>query len=150
MQFANDAQRSSYELVDRYLRELFGDAVDVDSTAPAFTISEGSAVATIAVRPWREWSATVESYSSVVTGLDHTAELCEFLLAENADLLFGAFALKDGTVILKHSVVGDSDKLDPTELESSVRAVLTLADEYDDEIVERFGGLRAIDRAPPP
>jgi hypothetical protein len=31
------------------------------------------------------------------------------------------------------------------ELETSVRAVLEIADRYDDEIVERWGGQRALD-----
>jgi hypothetical protein len=148
VEFANDAHRASYELVQHYVGTIFGDGARPDPTEPSFTINEGSAFATIVVRPWREWSATVESYSLVVTGVTRSEELYRFLLEENAELLFGAFGLKDETtVIFKHSVIGDSDKLDAEELESSVRAVLTMADQYDDEIVQRFGGLRASDRS---
>lgn len=149
MEFAHEAHRESYELVKSYVEDLFGDDVEPDLERPAFRLSGGSALATIAVRPWREWSATVETYSWVVTDVEPSEELCLFLLEENAELLFGAFGLRDrDTVIFKHSVVGDRDKLDRAELESSVRAVITMADEYDDEIVERFGGLRAVDRTP--
>jgi hypothetical protein len=127
---------------------MFGDKASPDADDPCFTLAEGSAVATIAVRPRLAWSSVVETYSWVVTGVEPTEELCLFLLKENADLLFGAFAIKDeNNVIFKHSVTGDT--LDPGELANSVRAVLTLADQYDDEITRRFGGKRAVDRVPP-
>ena len=80
----------------------------------------------------------------MVTGADLSVDLLRYLLDENARLLFGAFGVgEDGTIVLQHSVVGDS--LDKVELESSVQAVLSLGDRYDDEIVDRFGGHRAFD-----
>ena len=148
MEFANDAQRVAYERVERYLSEIFGDKASASSEEPSFTLTEGSAVATVAVRPRLEWSSVVETYSWVVTEVDPSEDLYRFLLEQNADLLFGAFGLKDqNNVIFKHSIVGET--IDPGELESSVQAVLTLADQYDDEIRDRFGGHRATDRIPP-
>jgi hypothetical protein len=147
VEFAHDAHRRTYDRVKAYVTVLFGEKAEEHAAEPAFTISEGSAVATVSVRPWREWSTTVETYSWVVTDVQPSEELFRYLLEENTELLFGAFGIKDRTnVIFTHSVVGDT--LDPEELEGSVRAVLTMADQYDDEIIERFGGLRAIDRTP--
>src|SRR3954447_7808786 len=100
MEFANDAHRDSYDLVARYVGELFGEDVSSDPSRPAFTLQEGSALATIEVRPWREWSTTVESQSLFVTEISPSEELYRFLLDENAELLFGAFGLKDETTII--------------------------------------------------
>jgi hypothetical protein len=148
VEFVNDAQRDAYRRVERYLIEIFGDDASASPDEPSFTLSEGSAVATIAVRPRLAWSSVVETYSWVVTDVTPSEELCRFLLEENSELLFGAFGLRQGTnVIFKHSVVGET--LDREELESSVRAVLTMADQYDDQIRDRFGGMRAVDRVPP-
>jgi hypothetical protein len=38
--------------------------------------------------------------------------------------------------------------IDKKELEASVIAVLEIADKYDDEIVKRWGGKRALDKTP--
>jgi Putative bacterial sensory transduction regulator len=147
VEFAHDAHRDAYYRVARYVDDIFGGTASADADEPCFTLAEGSAVATIAVRPRLAWSSVVETYSWVVTEVEPSEELCRFLLHENAELLFGAFAIKDDTnIIFKHSVVGDT--LDPGELANSVRAVLTLADQYDDEITSRFGGKRAVDRIP--
>jgi T3SS (YopN, CesT) and YbjN peptide-binding chaperone 1 len=65
----------------------------------------------------------------------------------NAEQQFGAFALDpDNDVVFTHTIIGGGDTLDPEELRSSVEAVVRCADDYDDQIVERFGGKRAQDR----
>jgi hypothetical protein len=60
-------------------------------------------------------------------------------------MIFGAFGLDvNGDIIFEHSIVGST--CDKKELESSVRAVLEIADKYDDKIVAEWGGMRALDR----
>jgi hypothetical protein len=57
---------------------------------------------------------------------------------------FGAFGVdKDGDIIFEHTIVGST--IDKEELKSSVKAVLSVADHYDDDIVSRWGGKRALD-----
>jgi hypothetical protein len=78
----------------------------------------------------------------VVTEIRPTPELYEYLLRLNADEEFGAFALhSDNDIIFSHTIIGDT--LDPGELRATVEAIAKGADDYDDQIVERFGGLRA-------
>jgi hypothetical protein len=105
----------------------------------------GSAFAQIGVFPWGDDDALITTRSYVVTGIELTAELMRFLLHENAGMRFGAFGIdEDGDVIFEHSIVGST--CDQRELESSVTAVAATADEYDDRIVSRWGGERALDQ----
>jgi Putative bacterial sensory transduction regulator len=74
-------------------------------------------------------------------------DLLNYLLRENHEMRFGAFSVsKGGDIVFEHTIVGST--IDKKELESSVLAVLEIADKYDDEIVERWGGKRALDKAP--
>jgi hypothetical protein len=58
---------------------------------------------------------------------------------------FGAFGIDDeGDVIFEHTIVGST--CDQKELESSVIHVARTADDYDDIIVEKWGGERALDQ----
>lgn len=75
------------------------------------------------------------------------ADLQSHLLRENAEMRFGAFSVNDaGDILFEHTIVGST--CDPNELEASVHAVLAAADNYDDQIVQRWGGERALDRNP--
>jgi len=47
--------------------------------------------------------------------------------------------------VFDHTIVGQS--CDKDELRASVLTVVLCADRYDDEIVRRWGGERALDRA---
>ena len=46
--------------------------------------------------------------------------------------------------MFEHNLIGST--CDKEELKTSVITVVKLADEYDDEIVARWGGQRALDR----
>jgi hypothetical protein len=81
----------------------------------------------------------------VVTDVEITPELMHFLLRENNIMRYGAFGLdKDDDIFFEHSIVGST--LDKEELMASVMAVLQTADKYDDQIRQRWGGRRALDR----
>ena len=73
-------------------------------------------------------------------GVPVTAELTSYLLSKNLDFVFGAFGVEaeDGAVWFVHNILGEY--LDPQELEASLGAVATTADEYSQEIKDRFGG----------
>jgi hypothetical protein len=105
----------------------------------------GSALVEVFVFPWGTDEAIINTRSYVVTGTELTPDLMRFLLRENSNMRFGAFGIDDnGDVLFEHTIVGST--CDKIELESSVNAVLEIADDYDDKIVERWGGMRALDR----
>lgn len=105
----------------------------------------GSALVEVLVFPWGEDDAIINTRSYVVTGAELTPDLMLFLLKENSQMLFGAFGVDEhGDILFEHSIVGST--CDQKELESSVNAVLQVADDYDDIIVQKWGGERALDR----
>ncbi len=109
-----------------------------------FTISHGSTQIMIVVRPFTEEDTCVECMSQLVTGSDVNNELTKFLLRKNAELHFGAFGLLfDDTITFSHSITGKN--LDSNELLNSLNSVATIADYYDDVIVDMAGGQRALD-----
>lgn len=84
----------------------------------------------------------VRSSSPVTIGTPLTEDLLRFLLTENGNLLFGAFAIgSKGEVGYSHTIIASS--MDVHELGASVSCVVNTADKYDDEIVKRWGGKTA-------
>jgi hypothetical protein len=145
MEFAHDKHREAYEKAKQYLQTLWGNAMHVFDEVPGFAVAQGSAIAFIRVLPWRD-EAVVCTRSYVVTDIEHTPELMEFLLRTNANFVFGAFGFdEDGDITFEHTILATHMDLD--ELRDSVLAVLVTADEFDDRITQRFGGMRALDRA---
>lgn len=144
MEFKNDVQKQVYDRVKPWLEALYGDAVRPREDLPAFGVRKGSGYITIYVWPWGEDEAYVLTRAYVVSGANINEELLRFLLRKNTELTFGAFGLdEDGDILFEHSIVGS--RCDQEELEASVNAVLHAADNYDDEIVTRWGGRRAIE-----
>lgn len=144
MEFQTQAQKACYEKVVAWMKELFGELAQPRDDAPAVVVLSGSAVAQAIVFPWGEDDAVICTRAYVVTGVELTPDLMHFLLRENADMRFGAFGVdKDGDILFEHSIVGST--ADKNELKASVMAVLMTADHYDDQIVSRWGGKRALD-----
>ncbi|KPK81226.1 MAG: hypothetical protein AMS25_07415 [Gemmatimonas sp. SM23_52] len=145
MEFETQAQKECYEKVLPWVTELFGGSVLRKADVPVLGVMHGSAFAQIGVFPWGDADAIITTRAYVVTGADLTLELMRFLLQENAGMRFGAFGLDDdGDIIFEHSIVGST--CDQKELESSVIHVARAADDYDDQIVARWGGERALDQ----
>jgi hypothetical protein len=81
----------------------------------------------------------VRSLSPVTIGTPMTQDLLQFLLTENANMLFGAFGIGPrNEIVFSHAIMATS--LDVHELGSSVSAVVNTADKYDNQIVTRWGG----------
>lgn len=145
MEFETEAQKICFEKVAPWITELFGGSVLRNPDRPVLGVLEGSAFAQIGVFPWGGEDATITTRAWVVTDVELSDELLLFLLRENGGMHFGAFGLDDeGDIFFEHSIVGST--CDRKELESSVVAVLRTADEYDDRIVERWGGRRSLDQ----
>jgi hypothetical protein len=85
-------------------------------------------------------SVAVRSSAPVAVGTRLQPDLLRFLLEKNASIPFGAFGVDSrGTVVFAHTILASSS-MDLAELSASVRSVLLTADEFDDRIVERWGG----------
>lgn len=145
MEFESVSQKACYGRIDPWMHTLFGENVLTFEDEPLFVINFGSAVASTRVIPWEENDALITTRSYVVTDIELTPELTYYLLRENNGIRFGRFALDaENDIVFEHSLVGST--CDQIELEYSVTTVIKLADSYDDEIVARWGGKRALDR----
>lgn len=145
MEFKSDAQKACYEKVKGWLQEIFGEQFFTDPNNPTFGISRGTAQGWVWVWPWGDDDATINVRAWVVTGAEMTVDLAKYLLRQNYDMRFGAFAVDDDNDILfEHTIVGSH--ADKEELRASVLAVVGTADSLDDQITSRFGGQKASDR----
>ncbi|OIP68563.1 T3SS (YopN, CesT) and YbjN peptide-binding chaperone 1 [Planktothrix paucivesiculata] len=145
MQFQSAIQEACYNKVATWMRELYGKFPCAREDVPGLAMVMGSALVEVFVFPWEKDDAIINARSYVVTDVELSPDLLHFLLRENYIMRFGAFGIDEqGDIIFEHTIVGSTcDKL---ELEASVNAVLEIADDYDDKIVERWGGRRALDR----
>lgn len=143
--YQSEAQKACYEKILPWLNELpYSVSIDTSAATPIAYVTAGSACTIVEVLPWQD-DAAIVARSYVVTEVDLSAGLMKYLLEENDRLLFGCFGIDaDGDIFLQHSIVGSG--CDRREFETTVQAVLSLADDYDDAIVARWGGRRAVDR----
>jgi hypothetical protein len=145
MKFITSVQQACYEKIEPWIAEICQDQYIPPINIPIFIVPVGSATAMIEVLPWGIDESVISAWSYVVTGANITPELMRFLLDQNFDLHFGAFSLdKDGDIRFQASLIGSS--CDQNELQTSLTAVLEVADEYDDRIIQTWGGKRASDR----
>lgn len=145
MEFENTPQKETYEKITPWMKEIFGDFCRLRDNDPAFGINYGSSYTYVRVNPWGDDDAVINTRSYVVTKVEVTPELMDFLLHENDTMRFGAFGLdKDNDVFFEHAILGST--CDKEELRSSILAVMYTADKYDDKIMSRWGGQRAEDR----
>lgn len=145
MQFETKAQEECYHHISPWMVELFNQAVLKLEDEPVFILNFGSAVASTKVIPWGRQEALIVTRSYVVTNITLTPDLTYYLLRENDGIYFGRFALDgEDDIVFEHSLVGST--CDQKELQNSVMSVIEFADAYDDEIVSRWGGQRALDR----
>jgi hypothetical protein len=145
MEFQTEAQKKVYERVAQILKEEFGKMAQPREDNPSFSIQRGSAFVQVTVVPINEQYTTIRAHSWVVTGVENTPELLQYLLKENLQMRFGAFGVDDvGDICFTHAFLGET--VDSASLMYSTIGVASVADDYDDKIVQRFGGQRAVDR----
>lgn len=111
-----------------------------------YVVKQGSCYVMITVVPWGKDGAVVRCVSQLVRGVSMTERLAVYLLRLNAVLRFGAFAYvkEDDLVLFLHNILG-GESLDEQELLATVRDVALIADEWDDKIIEHYGGQRMQD-----
>jgi hypothetical protein len=111
-----------------------------------YVVRQGTAYVYILVMPWEPDRAIVRLVSQLARGVEMTPDLAIKLLRLNARLRFGAFGYvpQGHCVVFSHTLLG-GETLDPVEIETAVRDISMLADEFDDRIVEEAGGKRMQD-----
>lgn len=115
-----------------------------------YVVKQGSSYVMISVlgkkRGAKADAVVVRVVAQVVSGVRPEPTLMKQLLVLNGTLRFGAFAyVPDGHLILfSHTILG-GEGMDPRELLATVHDVAIVADEYDDRIVQRYGGARMQD-----
>lgn len=145
IEFKTPGQQEVYYRILPWMHDLFGESLVVFEDEPLFIVNLGSAVASTRVVPWHADETLITTRSYVVTDIHLTPELSYYLLRENNGIYFGRFAYDaENDIVFEHSLVGES--CDRNELNHSVTTVIRIADNYDDEIVARWGGKRALDR----
>lgn len=143
MHFQNERQRETYGNVREYIGELFEDAYH-DRENGHFYVSYGSTVLEISVDAYGPEEAIVTIMSYCVQEVDLDPELLLGLLELNHTLPFGGFSLVGQDIFFSETLFGRN--LDRNHLLSAIGAVANLSDEYDDRIVAKYGGQRALDR----
>jgi hypothetical protein len=111
-----------------------------------YLVRQGSAYLYIHVVDWEPDRALVRLVAQLARGVDMTPDLAIKLLRLNARLRFGAFGYvaQGSCVVLAHTLLG-GETLDADEINTAVRDLSILADEFDDRIVEEAGGQRMQD-----
>jgi T3SS (YopN, CesT) and YbjN peptide-binding chaperone 1 len=143
MRFEHEVQEQTFYRVDEYLRELFDEPYH-DPDTDHFYVRYGTTVLEISVEPYGPEEAAVTVMSYCVQDVEVSEELLAGLLQLNHSLQFGAFSLVGGDIFYAYSLFGHS--LQRRALLGAIAAVATVADDYDDRIVEKYGGQTALER----
>lgn len=134
-----EAHRSLQE----YLGELFEEPY-LDEETGHFYVRYGSTVLEISAEPYGPDEAIVLVMAYCVQGVSTDPELLTTILELNQALPIGAFSLVETDLFVSHALFGRG--LTRKTLLGAIAAVATISDDYDDRIVERFGGQTALDR----
>lgn len=141
--FHTQCQEEVYRAVNSYLDELVDEHFD-DAEQCDFYLKYGSTVLEISIEPFGEDDAVVDVIAFCVQGVEPSFELARELLELNSEVPIGAFSMIEGDVFFSHAFLGR--RLAPEQLIASLEAVASISDEYDEQIVAKFGGQTAIER----
>jgi len=143
MEFDTAAQRTCYTQVKVWMQEIFGEVVVVHDDVPVFGIPYGSALVHVVVYPLGKTEAAIQVRAYVVRNVQIVPELAQYLLHQNAQMRFGAFGLdEDNDIFFDYALIGSNCQKE--ELRAAVSAVMGTADSYDDQIVAKYGGEKAL------
>lgn len=141
--FETAVQEETFHKVKEYLAELF-DEPYYDPENNHFYVRYGTTVLEISVDPYGAEESVVSIMSYCVQDVEVEEELLVGLLELNHQLTCGHFSLVGTDIFFAHTLFGKS--LDARDLLRAITAVATVADDYDDRIVQRYGGQTALER----
>jgi hypothetical protein len=133
----NEASRRSVAKIE----EVLGNSPAFQKIDKSFfVVRQGSAYVYVLVSDWQEQSV-VRFVAQLARGVDMTPDLAMKLLRLNARLRFGSFGfvLASNCVTFQHTLLG-GETLNGEEILATLRDVVLLADDYDDQIVAEVGG----------
>src|ERR1043165_9112069 len=134
----NDAAKASCQTIEKALQKSSAFR-KVDEGL--YVVKQGSSLVMINVLAWNPDRAVVRCVAQLVKGVTMEVPLALQLLEMNALLRFGAFAYVPAgdVIIFSHTLLGGAT-LRAEELNTTIRDVAIIADEYDDRIAARYGG----------
>lgn len=141
--FENPVHQETFQKLREYLGELFEDPYH-DPENDHFYVRYGSTVLEISVEPYGAEETMVVIMSYCVQDVELDEELLAGLLELNHQMACGHFSVVGNDIFFAHSLFGRN--LDPRDLLRAITAVATVADDYDDRIVARYGGQTALER----
>lgn len=144
MELRNKATRNIEKKVGLYLSELFEDGIYHEKESGHFYVTFGSTVLEISVEAHEADEVLVMVMAYCVQGVEVDEELLRGLMELNHDLPFGAFSLVGNDIFFQYALFGGT--LERSNLLNAITAVATISDDYDDPIVKKYGGERALDR----
>lgn len=143
MHFEHSHHEETHQRVGEILRDFF-DAPFLDEDTGHFYTRYGSTVLEISVEPYGPEETMVEVTAYCVQGVSLDERLLTGLLELNHKVAFGAFSLVGQDIFFSHSIFGPS--IDSKNLLNAIASVATVSDDYDDRIVDKYGGQTALDR----
>ena len=143
MQFEHQHHEETHGKVGEFLSELF-ESPYLDQDNAHFYVGYGSTVLEVSVEPYGPEETIVEVTAYCVQGVEQQEKLLLGLLELNHELPVGAFSVVGSDVFFSQSIFGRS--IDGRNLLGTIAAVANVSDEYDDRIVEAYGGQTALDR----
>lgn len=143
MQFEHDDHEEIHSRLGEILSELFDDPF-LDEENGHFYVGYGSTIIELSVEPYGPEETTVELTAYCVQGVELREDLLLGLLELNHEQPIGAFSLVGSDIFFSQALFGRA--LDRKNLLGTIAAVANVSDEYDDRIVEKYGGQTALDR----
>ncbi|HEV3458135.1 MAG TPA: YbjN domain-containing protein [Thermoanaerobaculia bacterium] len=143
MEFENEVHEETFNRLKENLEELFDEPYH-DPDNDHFYVRYGTTVLEISVQPYGSEEAIVVIMSYCVQEVELAEDLLLGLLELNHQLPLGSFSLVGNDIFFSHSLFGKS--LEPRDLLRAITAVATVADDYDDRIVAKYGGQTALER----
>ncbi len=139
----NQAEKQTCDLIEK---TLHGNPAFRKVDENLYVVRQGSSYVMVNVMPWGDERAIVRCVAQMVHGVSMEMDLGLELLRLNARMRFGAFAYveQDQIVLFQHSILG-GETLDWEELLATIRDVALVSDEWDDVIIEHYGGQRMQD-----
>jgi hypothetical protein len=141
--FESPVHQETFNKLREYLGELFEEPYHDPENDHCY-VRYGSTVLEISVEAYGADETVIVIMSYCVQDVELDEELMAGLLELNHQMACGHFSLVGNDIFFAHSVFGSN--LDPRDLLRAITAVATVADDYDDRIVARYGGQTALER----
>ncbi len=143
MNTEHESQARSHRQVGEYLAELF-DEPYLDPQTSHFYVGYGTTVLEVSVEPYGPEDSYILVTAYCVQGIEVSEGLLRGLLQLNHQLPVGAFSLVGRDVFYSYGIFGKA--LNRKNLLGAIAAVATVADDWDDRLVAKYGGQTALQR----